>query len=268
MTSQEIITEIRSLKSDLNDYADRMVHLRYDDLKAAFLQQMRMAVGEEGRRTFQNDALELKDSSSCPSKAGCMSKLEAAIEDAAAHFKQDDFAGAERILDDVEGLITGDCGPCQDGDCSQQAAETIRKVRAVLQVYEGLAGMFEADERLLPYAAGEDKAKPEEIELLLDPLANAWRIKVLSVLRSGDRSLTELGRALNLRTGHLQFHLRALIDAGYVSLDRRRHRYSISERGSTALACAEEMAAKIGPPPELTLIGSSKRKGGAPSNVI
>jgi DNA-binding HxlR family transcriptional regulator len=97
---------------------------------------------------------------------------------------------------------------------------------------------------------------PEDAEAVLDPLANAWRIKVLTVLRRGDHSLTELGRAVELRTGHLQFHLRALVDAGFVMLDRRKHRYSITARGMTALTCAEDLVSRLGPMP-----GESECKG-------
>jgi DNA-binding MarR family transcriptional regulator len=59
--------------------------------------------------------------------------------------------------------------------------------------------------------------------------------------------LTQQQNAVELKTGHLQFHLRALMDAGLVALDRRRHRYSLTERGATALGCAEDMASRLGP---------------------
>ncbi len=94
--------------------------------------------------------------------------------------------------------------------------ETLRRVRAILQVYEGLAERFGPE---INMKRGTDPAafqcSAEEMESVLDPLANAWRIKVLAALRRGDRSLSELGRAVELKTGHLQFHLRTLVDAEY-----------------------------------------------------
>lgn len=259
MTSQDVLTEIRSLKSELNTFSDHMVRLRYEDLKEVFLEQMRMAVGEEGKRTFHNDALSLRDSSVCGLKSECLRKLGEAVDRAAISFMRDDLPGARKTLDEVEGLIKGDCSPCQDGGCSQAAAETLRRVRAILQVYEGLAERFGpgleikkgADERPFTFTA-------EEAESVLDPLANAWRIKVLAALRRGDHSLTELGRAVDLKTGHLQFHLRALVDAGFVTLDRRRHRYSLTERGALAMSCTEDMVSKLGP----TAPGPARKKAG------
>ena len=247
MTQQDILTEIRSLKTDLNTYADQMVRLRYDDLKNAFIEQMKAAVGEEGRKTFRTQASGLRDSSSCPHKAVCLAKLEEAVETAAARFKANDFAEAERTLDEVEALIAGDCAPCQDGDCSDQAAETLRRVRAVLKVYEGLAMKLEKDGALAAAGQRPDAPAPQDYEAVLDPLANAWRVRTMQTLRGGELGLTELGRALDLKTGHLQFHLKALISARYVEQDRRRHRYRLTDRGSMALDYAEDMVAKLRP---------------------
>jgi DNA-binding HxlR family transcriptional regulator len=248
MTSQDVLSEIRALKSDLSVFSDQMVRLRYDDLKAAFLEQMRMAVGEEGRKSFHDDVSTLNDSSGCERKADCLRGLGMAVDRAAGSFMRDDLPGANRVLDEVEALIRGDCSPCQDGDCSRTAVETLRRVRAILQVYEGLVERFGPNLVVRPGAGGEARSlTAEDMESILDPLANAWRIKVLAALRRGDHSLTELGRAVDLKTGHLQFHLRALVGAGFVLLDRQKHRYSLTERGALALSCTEEMASKLGP---------------------
>jgi DNA-binding IclR family transcriptional regulator len=68
---------------------------------------------------------------------------------------------------------------------------------------------------------------------------------VLTVLQRGERSLSEIGRAVELRTGHLQFHLRALIGAGYVEQDRRKHLYRITERGNLALRWTEDVVHRL-----------------------
>lgn len=242
-----MIEEIRSLRNEMDTLGEHMVRLRYADIKSAFLEQIRVAVGEEGRKTFRCDAPALSAASQCELKTVCLSKLEDVVDRASERFMRDDIAGAISLLDGVEDLISGECSGCQDDDCSRNAKETVRRVKAVLQVYAGLT------ERIgpAPDGAGDTSSRgavsPEQVERLLDPLANAWRIKVLTVLRRGERSLSELGRAVELRTGHLQFHLRALIAAGYVEQDRRRHLYRITERGDLALRWTEDIAHRLGP---------------------
>ena len=246
MTSQDMIEEIRSLRNEMGTLGDHIVRLRYADIKSVFLEQIKVAVGEEGRRTFQCDAPALNAASQCDLKALCLKKLEEAVDRASDRFMRDDIEGARGILDGVEDLISGECSSCQDSECSRSARETIRRVRAVLQVYDGLTARFGPATRVLEAPEPLGSISPECAESLLDPLANAWRIKVLTALRRGDHSLSELGRTVDLRTGHLQFHLRALIAAGYVEQDRRKHIYRITERGNVALRWTEEIVHRLG----------------------
>ncbi|MFA5312018.1 MAG: winged helix-turn-helix domain-containing protein [Methanomassiliicoccales archaeon] len=245
MTNQDVLSEIRALKSDLNLFSDQVVRLRYDDLKSVFLEQMRVAMGDEGKRSFLDDASILSNSS-CDLKGRCLQKLEETVDTATSAFMKDDLAGARNILDKAEVLIKSDISICQDQGCSKTAEEILRRLQVLLQIYEGLSRRFGPEVELIKGVNRDTyQYTADEIQSVLDPLANVWRIRVLTILRRGDHSLTELGRELELKTGHLQFHLRALVDAGFVELDRRRHRYSLNERGALVLSCSEEMVSKL-----------------------
>lgn len=245
MSNQDVLSEIRALKSDITIFSDQVVRLRYEDLKSVFLEQMRMVMGDEGKRSFLDDARILSNSS-CNHKGICLQKLEETVDTATRSFMKDDLAGARNILDKAEVLTKGDISFCQDQGCSKTAEEILRRLQVLLQIYEDLAKRF-GPEVELKKGLNRDTYQytADEIQSVLNPLANIWRIRVLAVLRRGDHSLTELGRALELKTGHLQFHLRALAEARFVELDRRRHRYSLTERGALALSCAEEMVSKL-----------------------
>jgi DNA-binding HxlR family transcriptional regulator len=247
MTNQDVLSEIRALKSDLSLFNDRMVRLRYEDLKSVFLEQMRVVIGDEGKRSFHDDANSLSNSSECSLKGECLHKLEETVDMATNSFMKDDMAGARTVLDEAEFLINGNISSCQDKGCTRIVEDILHREQVLLQIYEDLARRFGSE---LELKKGVDKHPQrytaDEIQSVLNPMANAWRIRVLTELRRGDHSLTELGRALELKTGHLQFHLRALVEAGFVEPDRRRHRYLLTERGALALSCAEEMVSKLG----------------------
>lgn len=246
MTGQDMLEEIRSLRNEIGSLGDHMVRLRYADIRSVFLEQMRAAISETSRKAFRDDASELSAGSRCEHKDACLKKLGEVVGQASDRVMEDDLAAAGKVLDDAERMITSECSSCQDQECSRSASEAIRRVHAVLLAYEGLVERLGAPpgEGLLPLEA---EASPELAEALLDPLANAWRLKVLSALRRGDRSLTELGRAVDLRTGHLQFHLRKLLDAGYVDRYRRGRGYRLTERGAAALQWTEDIARQLGP---------------------
>ena len=74
MTNQEVLSELKALKSDLNLFTDQMVRLRYEDLKSVFLEQMRLAMRDEGKRSFLDDANILSNNSECDLKGECLQK--------------------------------------------------------------------------------------------------------------------------------------------------------------------------------------------------
>lgn len=245
MTDEQMLQEIRSLRSEMDTLGDQMLSIRYEDIRGVFIEQMRLAMGEEGRRSFRCEATHLRTSSVCQNKDRCLSSLGDGMESAADRFIAGDAQGAERMIDEMERMVSGECSPCMDGSCSKEAVETLHRVKAILSIYHNLAERLghHRSEGFPPEPSSE--VSPEDTEEVLAPLANAWRVKVLRALRSGERSLTDIGRSVSLRTGHLQFHLRALIEAGYVKADRRRHLYSITARGSTALRGAEDLASQL-----------------------
>jgi len=236
MTEEALISELRSLRTDLDNYSDRVIRLRLEDFKGLFIEQMRDILTQEGRRAFDKDLTSAQRVSTCELKVPCQRQLAEMMETVISKLQNDDQKGAMDLLDGTTRLICGEGKPCEDAECSRNAAETVRSVKAILSVY------FILRSRL---ASGTDgirlndmvlaKQDPDEVERVIGPLCNAWRIRVLRLLEEHDRTLTEIGRGLGMKTGHLQFHMRSLIEAGYISVDRRSRLYSLTDKGQTAL---------------------------------
>lgn len=74
----------------------------------------------------------------------------------------------------------------------------------------------------------------EEVVNVLTPLADLYRLKILSMLIKGDRTSTEIGRELNIEGGQLYHHLDQLLKNHYIErVDRGL--YSIVSDGWQAL---------------------------------
>ncbi|MBI0583509.1 MAG: winged helix-turn-helix transcriptional regulator [Methanomassiliicoccus sp.] len=86
---------------------------------------------------------------------------------------------------------------------------------------------------------------PRAAEAALGPLSNALRISILQRLSRGDEGLASLGRALDLQKGHLQFHLKVLMEGGYIEREGRGA-YSLSARGGRALSGLTALLDEIG----------------------
>ena len=83
----------------------------------------------------------------------------------------------------------------------------------------------------------QDKWKtidPEECSETLFSLSNPHRLNLMMLLKEEEQSFSELSNQTGLRTGHLQFHLRTLMERGLVDKEERGI-YRLNSRGHTAL---------------------------------
>jgi len=83
----------------------------------------------------------------------------------------------------------------------------------------------------------QDKWKtidPEVCSETLFSLSNPHRLNLMMLLKEDEQSFSELSNQTGLRTGHLQFHLRTLMDRGLVDKEERGI-YCLNSRGHTAL---------------------------------
>jgi DNA-binding transcriptional ArsR family regulator len=150
------------------------------------------------------------------------------------------------VLDAIEKQLCGEVSPCLDDSCSNTAMETVEKVKMVLVIYQGLKERLEVTGFDVPsQGSGNATCTPEGIEAVLSPLSNKWRLRILWMLRESDRTLSEISKALDMRTGHMQFHINSLRDAGYILSDKRTRTYKITDKGERALRGAERLAAGL-----------------------
>jgi DNA-binding HxlR family transcriptional regulator len=249
MTEKELMSELRSLRSDIGEYSDRLVQLRLEDFKSAFAAQMRDLLAEEGRRTIGSGLSQAGQSSDCALKAACHQEIISKIEGAIEMVKREDQSGAMGLLDGIETTICGDSSPCLDGGCSAKALETIHDVKALLSAYFALRPkLFEGGNEIVHVKGKVQDVEfsSEDAEKAIAPLSNSWRVTILRMLSHNERTMSEIGKALNMKTGHLQFHMRTLKDAGYIASDRRRRTYSITEKGEKAMKGLTELMASLG----------------------
>ena len=69
------------------------------------------------------------------------------------------------------------------------------------------------------------------VNSLLEPLANYSWLKILFSVSEGKRSFSELSRIVDLKAGHLAFHLKKLIDANLMAQEASKGDYVITQRG-------------------------------------
>ena len=246
MTDETLIREIRSLRSDIDQMNDRVVRLRYQDFKEVFAEQMRISLGQEGRRSFESDLKRMRSSSECDLKSECTINLEEAMGKVMEHLDEGRMDEAALVVEETQALLCGTNSPCLDDSCSRSAIETVQKIKLLLDFYQGLRQRITTSgNELSKMDRAKEEATPESVEAALSPLSNSWRLRIMLMLKEGSRSLSEISRSLDMRTGHLQFHIKSLKDAGYISSDRRTKTYSLTHKGERAIEGAIRLVSSL-----------------------
>jgi DNA-binding HxlR family transcriptional regulator len=155
--------------------------------------------------------------------------------------------GALMVLEDTEARLTYDDSLCTDKRCSRYTLDTLHQIKALFSISDNLKfrnyiqpetsfSRLTSNGRLISHHASEKReATSVEVADLISMLANPWRLEVLRLLSQEEQSFSDISKALDLKTGHLQFHLKVLQEAGCIKNNPRRRMYSITLKGSTAL---------------------------------
>jgi DNA-binding transcriptional ArsR family regulator len=128
--------------------------------------------------------------------------------------------------------------------------ELISQIRDYLQLWDTIMGQKVPEGSSLdPMGtySGDRVRFPEAAERLLAPLSNARRIQVMLILSREKSSLAELCKELDLQKGHLQFHLKALLDVEYIQFDRKSRLYSLTSQGTIALQGITKLVESLQP---------------------
>ncbi len=151
-------------------------------------------------------------------------------------YELNDLDGAIRSLDEVREIVAGSSNVEMTAERKDELLSVLDRSRQqmalleTLRFHTGRPGLRRSSrQRLRGTGAGKSW------QAMLSPLSNAVRLKILALLYTSSRSFTEMMSVLQMQKGHLQFHLRKLVDSGYVNVDRRTHLYSLGEKGLIAV---------------------------------
>lgn len=209
-----------------------------EEYKRRVLREVQKVVSEYGRHDVAHRVECMNDILHCSKRRFCTKSIVSKVESAGMAYLQDDHERTLDILRDLERSIENCSDDCEVDECRAYALGLVSEVITVFEV----AGRIERGIGSLPHEM-EDVAPldPQEVSRMLTPLSHPTRVSILMKLEQGGMGFTELSRELDLRTGHLQFHLRALENVGYIRQERRGGHYVISLQGMTALSGLREL---------------------------
>lgn len=254
---QDVLTRLNEINAEMKDLGELMLKMRYEDFKGIFCEQLKRAVEDYSDKSIQPELCALAERSTCSLREQCMPALKRVVEEAVDALQRDDPGEALRILEELEAKVSGPHAPCRDGDCTAFALRLIAQAQTTVRLFESIRENVGPVPSAPASAESEEAPPSDEIARLIDPLAHPKRLDILRVLSAGDHGFAEISRAVGLRTGHLQFHLRPLVEAGYVQGRHRGHVYVLTARGRDVLSGLDRLVRQIG----------AKNNGGAGTEI-
>jgi DNA-binding transcriptional ArsR family regulator len=241
MNEEEIVQRLERLRIDMDSLGQEMRRSSLEKLRSNMDGAIRDALTENGRDMLDRDLEKMRGMSMCENRGNCLDTVGNVASEAMAIYLTGDTDGALALISSLEENIRGVASPCGDAGCSDNCLRLMDDVRERIALSEKLRM---ATDGRTP-ATTERSVTAEDVYRSLDPLSHPARVEVLMILSTGDLSFTEVSRKLKLRTGHLQYHMKSLLDAGYVSRKVSRGPFSLTRNGSIALESAMEMARRL-----------------------
>jgi DNA-binding transcriptional ArsR family regulator len=226
--NEDIQGQLESLLNEVRLLSSSFVHLRQDDFRVVFGEQIGPILKERVERFFDG----LKKG---PGDNHLKSSLDDLIEEYLSAFQQNGPGAAASLLDEFERSLPR-AAFIKGVERTRFVTGLVGQMRDYLVLSERVSHRAEPDRwTIKPSADSNRSLSASAVEGVLAPLASARRVEILMMLSGDNDSLAGLSKRLSLKKGHLQFHLNVLVKAGHVIYDRKSHLYSISTKGKRAL---------------------------------
>ena len=132
---------------------------------------------------------------------------------------------------------------CSDLECFKNASDVFRTLEKLIKSIKRKAAKQAKALYSIGRASRMIEGSEEECNLL-SPLSNETRLKILKSLSTGSLYYNQLERQVGIKGGPFHFHLKKLIEAGYVEQDEDKI-YKIANNGLKALKLLMELKGEL-----------------------
>jgi DNA-binding HxlR family transcriptional regulator len=231
----ELKMEIKGLRADMNRVEETVLKERLRAVEDTLSQNHLLVYASQRSQSLNQDiALLLKED--CQNRNKCLEHYKSIVDENTQVIKQSGpkvaLADLDHKIGENELRIEKTKGQ-QCGDCFSNFDKKLKREKRAFQ------------EIVLVKDVSNDKIVnnqsldiPFLLQNLFEPLGNDSRLKILAILYEGKKSFSELSRIVDLKAGHLAFHLKKLVNAKLMAQEASKGDYIITQKG---LALVKEM---------------------------
>lgn len=246
MKADGVREQLDSLRNEIRSMGHAIHRIREEDVKWIYGEQIRSVLIEKSHRFYQitkkhrnvDDVLEIYES---------IRRMNDLIDRTITAYQRVGRDKAITVLDQTSSIMMDRPKisniPGNDEFIRSIVAQFKRYFEISIEMVEelelGPKDTFSSSPQMI------ESPSSDLVEKTLGPLSNSIRFELMLLLRKGEKGLTDMSREMGLKKGHLQFHIKKLRDAGYISIEMRSHQYSLTPKGSIALIGVEELVRRI-----------------------
>jgi len=218
--------EIASLRKEMNRIEESVLKQRLLAIEETLSQNHLLVYASQRSETIGED-ISCMLKSDCDKKGKCSEYFKAKIEDNSRAIKE---SGPKKALSDIDDKIAESeimVEKTKGEKCEACFANFHKKLKREKRAYQEIVLVEDINKTKSPEAIDTQFL----VDSLFEPLANHSRLKILFSVSEGKRSFSELSRIVDLKAGHLAFHLKKLVDANLMAQEASKGDYVITQRG-------------------------------------
>jgi DNA-binding HxlR family transcriptional regulator len=222
--------EIKGLRADMNRVEETVLKERLRAVEETLSQNhLLVYAGQRSQSLNQDIALMLKED--CQNRDKCLEHYKNTIEENTEVIKQ---SGPKVALADLDDRIAENelmVEKTKSQQCQNCFSNFDKKLKREKRVYQEIVLVKDVNDDKIVNNQSLDI--PFLLRNLFEPLGNDSRLKILASLYEGKKSFSELSKIVDLKAGHLAFHLRKLVNAKLIAQEASKGDYIITQKGLT-----------------------------------
>ena len=226
----ELKMEIKGLRADMNRVEETVLKERLRAVEDTLSQNhLLVYAGQRSQSLNQDIAILLKED--CQNRDKCLEHFKNTIEENTQVINQSGPKFAISDLDDriaENGLIVEKTKGQQCGNCFSNFDKKLKREKRAYQEI-----VLVKDVRNDKIVNNQSLDIPFLLHNLFEPLGNDSRLKILASVNEGKKSFSELSKIVDLKAGHLAFHLKKLVNAKLIAQEASKGDYIITQKGLT-----------------------------------
>ena len=224
----ELKKEIKGLRADINRVEETVLKERLHAVEDTLSQNhLLVYAGQRSQSLNQDIAILLKKD--CQNRDKCLKHYKNTIEENSQVIKQ---SGPKAALADLEDRIAENelmVEKTKGQQCGNCFSNFDKKLKREKRAYQEIV--------LVKDINNDTKGNNQTLDIpfllqnLFEPLGNDSRLKILAIVYEGKKSFSELSKIVDLKAGHLAFHLKKLVNAKLIAQEASKGDYIITQKG-------------------------------------